>query len=334
MFLYRILLYLCILLPLCLALPAKADSPGAGHRARQLYEQGLRLKLSGRLQEAEERFTAAIKASRSYAAPYIELANLYRLQQQSETAKQQLLLLLEQHATHSEALATLAEIFFEQKGYEDALAYAFRAREQGAPHMNSIIGLSYSFLDHPEEAVKALELALLEEPDQPVLLCRIARLHAQAENYKESLIYYEKALKADSTAAGVYYESGMMHFNMKNYKNAAGAFEQATRMGHPGNADLYVNLGLAQLKQSAYDDAIRNLHAALSLRPKDIQIMQNLANAYYKKQDYAQAAVQWNNILMQQPMNAFAMFMLGKSYICSGEVAKGQVICDQALLLQ
>ncbi|MBO9155252.1 tetratricopeptide repeat protein [Chitinophaga sp. GCM10012297] len=333
MFLYRILLYLCILLPLC-RISASATTAGHDRGARQLYEQGVRLKLSGRLQEAEERFAAAIRANHNYAAPYLELANLYRLQHQPETAKQQLLLLLEQHASHGEALGALAEIFFEQKAYEDALTYAFKARDQGAPHMNSIIGLSYSALDHPAEAIRALELALLEEPGQPVLLCRIARLHAQNEDYEQALIYYEKALKADSTSASVYYESGMMHFNMKNYKNAAGAFEQAARLGHPGNADLYVNLGLSQLKQSAFDDAIRNLQAALSLRPKDIQIMQSLANAYYKKQDYTQAAVQWNNILMLQPMNAFAMFMLGKSYICSGEVAKGQNICDQAMQLQ
>ncbi|MGN6511608.1 MAG: tetratricopeptide repeat protein [Chitinophaga sp.] len=311
-----------------------ADETGHDRRARQLCEQGVRLKLNGQLQEAEDRFTAAIRADRRYAAPYLELANLYRLQQQPENAKQQLLLLLEQYAGNGEALGALAEIFFEQKAWEDALTYAFKAREHGAPHMNSIIGLSYSHLDHPAEAIRALELALLEEPEQPVLLCRIARLHAQNEEYEEALTYYEKALQADSTTAGVYYESGMMHFNMKNYNNATLAFENAARLGHPGNADLYVNLGLAHLKQAEFDDAIRNLRSALSLRPKDIQIMQSLANAYFKKQDYTRAAVQWNNILMQQPMNAFAMFMLGKSYICSGEVAKGQRICDQAMQLQ
>ncbi|WP_282456574.1 hypothetical protein [Chitinophaga sedimenti] len=36
---------------------------------------------------------------------------------------------------------------------------------------------------------------------------------------------------------------------------------------------------------------------------------------------------------MMQPMNAFAMFMLGKSYIGAGQLVKGQQICDQALAL-
>jgi tetratricopeptide (TPR) repeat protein len=125
----------------------------------------------------------------------------------------------------------------------------------------------------------------------------------------------------------------MMNFNMENYKTAAGAFEQAARLGRPVDADLYLNLGMAHLKQAAYDDAIRNLLSALALRPKDVQVMTNLANAWYKKQDFKNAITQWNNILLQQPLNGFAMFMLGRSYICSGEIARGQAICDQALTL-
>lgn len=291
------------------------------------------MKRDGRLDEARQRFTAAIGEDARFADAYLELAGVYQLQEQPEPAKQQLLKLLQQLPEHREALATLAAIFYEQKAYEDALTYAWRAQQHGRKGMDLIIGCSYAGLDHPAEAIHALEKACREKGRTPDLLCRLARLQAQQENYKESIRYYEEALKTDSTSADVYYELGMMYFNMENYKNATGTFEQAARLGRPVDADLYLNLGMAHLKQAAYDDAIRNLLTALSLRPKDIQVMTNLANAYYKKQDFPHAVSQWNNILMMQPQNAFAMFMLGKSYICSGEVTKGQAICDQALKL-
>lgn len=288
------------------------------------------MKRDGRLEEAQQCFTAAIRADGEYADAYLELAAVYRLQQQPEPAKQQLLTLLANTPEHPGALQSLAEIFFEQAEYEDALAYAFRAQEQGCRGMYRIIGNSYAQLDHPKEAIQALEKAPAEGAD---VLTQLARLYAQQENYPQSIRYYENALKADSTSATLYFELGMMHFNMENYQNATTAFEQASKLGHSVDADLYLNLGMAHLKQASYNDAIRHLRKAQSMRPKDIQVMLNLANAYYKQQDFTQAITQWNNILMLQPLNAFAMFMLGKSYICSGEVAKGQAICDQALAL-
>ncbi|WP_343702486.1 tetratricopeptide repeat protein [Chitinophaga sp.] len=341
--LYLILLNTSLLAPVCTAPPAQANSfmifkggdellgEAPGNPARQLFREGRRMQRSGRLDEAQQHYEAAIRENPLYTDAYLALAALYQQQQQPEPAKQQLQTLLRQFPAQREALAMLAALHYEQQAWEDALTCAFRAQELGEPHMHRIIGLSYGFLDHPAEAVQALEKAHREKKLEGEELCRLARLYAQLENYQKSVQYYEESLKAGSNPREVYYELGMMYFNMKNYKNAAGAFEQAARSGRPVDADLYLNLGMAHLRQADYDNAIQHLQTALSLRPKDIQIMLSLANACYNKQDYRQAATQWNKILVMQPQNAFAMFMLGKSYMGCGELAKGQAICDQAL---
>ena len=217
MILYRILI-LCLL---------SAGTP-TGDRAKQLYKEGLHMKRDGRLDEAQQRFMAAIRADGGYAEAYLELAAIYRQQERPEPAKQQLLDLLEAVPEHPAALQALAEIFFGQKAYEDALAYAFRAQEQGCSGLYNIIGGSYAMLDHPEEAIAAFEKALAEGAE---VSCQLARLYAQQENYPQSIRYYQSALKADSTSASLYYELGMMHFNMENYHNAAMAFEQAGKLG-------------------------------------------------------------------------------------------------------
>ncbi|MGX5817315.1 tetratricopeptide repeat protein [Chitinophaga lutea] len=326
-FLYRSLLSLCIPAVLS-AWPATASPAGEG-RSIKLYKQGLQLQQSGRFDEAEQLFQAAIRRDERFADAYLALAGLYRQQQQPEPAKQQLKRLLERQPDHNAALFALAEICFEAGDWEDAMTWAYRAKQTGATHR--LIGLCYARLDHAAEAIRSLEAAYADSALSGADLCSLARLHAMEAQYDESIHWYEIALKCGGHPATVYYELGMMYFNMKNYNNATGAFEQAARLGRPVDADLYLNLGVARLKEAAYDDAIRLLQAAGRLRPKDIQVMLNLANAYFKKQDFRNAAVQWNNILMQQPQNAFAMFMLGKSYICSGEVLKGQAICDQAM---
>lgn len=332
MFLYRIILILCLAGP---AIPSMAVMvpPFSGDPATELYRKGEQHMLRGELDDAEQCFEAAIAANRRFSAAYLHLAILHRLRQQPELARQQFLKLLVIVPEEPAALAGLAEVCFELKQWEDALTWARRAQERGAPAMDAIIGMSHAALDQPAEAIRAIERSLRDDPWQPALRIKLARLHAQEENYAAALRIYEEALKMDSTSADLYLESGMMHFNMENYKNAAGAFEMAARYGTSGDADLYANLGVAYLQQAAYADAIQNLQKALQIRPSDIKIMQQLAHAFFKQQNYSQAAMQWNRILVLQPQNAFAMFMLGKSYICSGEVVKGQRICDQALQL-
>ncbi len=321
--------------PCAIQLPAMKmeGAKMAGDPARAAYRKGLRMQRIGRLDEAQVYFEMAIRENGRFADAYMALAGIHHHQLAYEPAKQLLQRLLQQSPGHEAAWQLLAALHFEERAWEDALTCAFRAQELGMPRMHRLIGLSYAYLDHPAEAAQALAKAHGEGTLNGEDLCKAARISAQLEAFEKSVQYYEESLKAGGNPPAVYYELGMMYFNMKNYKHAAGAFEQATRSGRPADADLYLNLGMAYLKQAAYDDAISNLQTASSLRPKDIQVMLNLANAYYKKQDFKQAAIQWNKILAMQPQNAFAMFMLGKSYMGYGELLKGQSICDQALAM-
>ncbi|UYQ91337.1 tetratricopeptide repeat protein [Chitinophaga horti] len=313
--------------------PAIASSPENDHKAKKLYKEGLALKQSGQLNAASACFTAAIREDEGLTGAHLELALVYRLQQQTESAKQQFLVLLRKEPFHKVALQNVAELYYEQQAFEDALTYAQQAQEAGAGRMERMIGLCYYHLDHADNAIRHLTKALDEEPANPAVPYKLAQVLALQERYEESIGYYHASLRIDSTQANLFYELGMIHYNMAQFKHAAGAFEKANALGRPADADYYYNLGNACLRQSETEEGIRHLKSALTLRPKDIRTMLSLANAYYKKQDYTNALTQWNGILVMQPMNAFAMFMLGKSYIGAGQLAKGQQICDQALAL-
>lgn len=327
----------CILwLPLLLLTvgnPVIASSPENDHKAKKLYREGLALKQSGQLTAAKACFTAAIRENESLTDAHLELGLLFRQQQQTESAKQQFLVLLKKEPFHKAALQNMAELYYEQKAFEDALTLALQAQEAGAIRMEKMIGLCYYHLDHADNAIRHLFKALDEEPDNPAVPYKIAQVLALKERYTESIEYYHASLRIDSTQANLFFELGMIYYNMADFKHAAGAFEKANALGRPADADFYFNLGNACLRQSETEEGIRHLTTALTLRPKDIRIMLSLANAYYKKQDYTHALTQWNGILVMQPMNAFAMFMLGKSYIGAGQLVKGQQICDQALAL-
>jgi tetratricopeptide (TPR) repeat protein len=192
-------------------------------------------------------------------------------------------------------------------------------------------GLAFKKSGNLERALECFVGAIARNNNLAGAYLEAARIHAQLENYRESIYYYQADLKIDSLQATAWYELGMICFNTQDFTTALIAFEKAGSLGIGTDATFHFNMGVTclQLKQTAR--GIKLLQAALTLNPADTQIMNNLAHAYFKQGNYPAAIEQWNRVVQLQPQNAFALFMLGKSYIELGEREKGTALCDSAV---
>lgn len=127
-----------------------------------------------------------------------------------------------------------------------------------------------------------------------------------------------------------YYALGVIYFNNRQFAESVAAFEEAGEKGYKRDADYYLHIGTACLQSKQYNKGIHHLNHCLNLRANDTVALQTLAQACYQNEDYKQAIIYWEQLLRIQPQNAFAMFMLGKSYIAHGEKQKGEQYCDLA----
>jgi tetratricopeptide (TPR) repeat protein len=84
--------------------------------------------------------------------------------------------------------------------------------------------------------------------------------------------------------------------------------------------------------QQKVDNYRSGLHVVKDTLEK-VAYYQHLAHDLYSRGLFKRAIVQWKKVLHLQPVNAFAMFMLGKSYMGAGEQEKGEALCDEAILL-
>ncbi|WP_177230441.1 tetratricopeptide repeat protein [Chitinophaga sp. CF118] len=267
-----------------------------GSKAKALYKEGVFCIKSGQLMAAQQYFSAAISVDSGFTAAYLQLGNVYVLMHDLPSAQKQFRKVLQQEPANTEALETMANIFFEQNDYESALNYIEQAELSGADLLNRLKGLCYYKQGLYDKAIVVL-------------------LDAQKETPADADICY--------TLAGIY-------FNIKDFPKAVAAFEQARINGHPTDADFYLNIGTACLQTKQTDKGIDYLEACLSRRPGDPKALQALAHTHYTSGNYSKAIVQWNKLLFLQPGNAFARFMLGKAYIGNGEIAKGEALCDKA----
>jgi len=182
-----------------------------------------------------------------------------------------------------------------------------------------------------EDAGRCFREVLHRDSTYSAAWLQLAEICALEEDYQESVSCYQHYLRLDERQPDAWYTLGVLHFNFKDFPAAANAFERAAAYGYTTDADYYLHLGTAYLHTRETEKALKHLRTSLIIREDDPRPMQALAHHYYLSGDFISAILYWNKLLSIQPENAFALFMLGKSYIGKGEKEKGEALCDKAL---
>jgi cytochrome c-type biogenesis protein CcmH/NrfG len=82
------------------------------------------------------------------------------------------------------------------------------------------------------------------------------------------------------------------------------------------------------------ETAAINYRAGIYVKKDSLQTAahyEQRAHDLFNRKLYKRAIVQWKKVLQLQPGNAFALFMLGKSYMNTGRKEKGEALCDEAI---
>ncbi|MBW8685011.1 tetratricopeptide repeat protein [Chitinophaga rhizophila] len=180
-------------------------------------------------------------------------------------------------------------------------------------------------------AKRCFKEIVLRDSSYALAYLQLAEIAALEEVYPESIGYYKHYLQLEEEQSGAWYTIGVLYFNTKEYSAAVTAFEMALAKGRRKDADICLTAGMSCLQMKATQKGIQYLENCLAFRPDDPRALQALAHHYYLAGSYQLAVSYWDRLLSIQPGNAFAMFMLGKSYIGTGEVNRGEALCDKAL---
>ncbi|TWW01549.1 tetratricopeptide repeat protein [Chitinophaga pinensis] len=192
-------------------------------------------------------------------------------------------------------------------------------------------GISYRHAGELDAAKKCFKEILRRDSGYASAYLQLAEISVLEEVYPESIIWYREYLRLEDDQPSAWYAIGVLYFNTKDFRAAVQAFETATKKGRRQDADYCLTIGTAYLHIKETDKGILHLQTCLELRQDDTRALQALAHHYYLAGEYVAAVTYWDRLLRIQPANAFAMFLLGKSYIGKGEVAKGEALCDKAL---
>ncbi len=228
----------------------------------------------------------------------------------------------------------LREIYGDTPGAIAAMKMAVGAGYPGAEGTEwarMILGHLYESIGSLDSAERTYKVALLERPDYPFAYAGLGHVAKAKGNYKEAIIYYEKADKLITEYAFADELTDLYLLNNEKEKSEKSA-ERVIEMLGPGATDEseeghghYADkeLAYAYLKTGDLDKAMEHAKTEFERRPKNIDVCETMAWVHYKRGEYAEANKMINVALSTGSKNPALLCRAGLIKIRAGENVKG-----------
>src|SRR5713101_4484111 len=271
-----------------------------------------------RSDEARAEYERAIELDPKMPEAYLNLGILLLDKQQYAAAVTPLTKAIELLPAQSRPRSLLA-VAQDRSGDQEAAARSF----EGVLHLdpNDLTANHYlGDLDlrrgKPAEAEARFRHALEIRPDAPEILQGLAQ-SLEAQNKPEAADVYRKYLvvtPGDSAA-----RARLIHFllNAQEYDAALTELDRADA-GKTPSADSLRMRADVQIAQKKWADAVVTLQRAVSLAPRDAQLIGGLGRVYLQKRDFPAAEKELKAALQLDSNNLVYLKDLGSTYYLSG----------------
>lgn len=192
-------------------------------------------------------------------------------------------------------------------------------------------GITCMKAGHFEDALRCFQQVIRQDGNYTAAYLRIGDVYLAINNIQAAEEQFRSVLQRDPRNSEALYAMGILYFNTKDFPAAVKAFEQSIACGYKPDADYHLNKGIALLQVKDTSNGVQHLQSCLLMNPGETRALQSLAHVSYTSGLYEEAISYWNRLLLLQPGNAFALFMLGKSHISNGNTIKGEELCNKAL---
>jgi len=266
-----------------------------------------------------------VDAQKSLGLQAIEL-------RQFDIAKQAFLKVLASQPNDAIALENVLQISFNFRKWEEAIQFGKRllVLNQGK-RVNYMVGKSYYELEDYGQCYKFLESAFIEEPKNIEIPTMFARSLMDMSNFKAAARYYLEALKIDSNNNGLLNELAMTYSAMNDEKAAVVYYEKAMEKGYRVDNNFVENISNSYIAAGMPEKGMNMLLKLLEKRPGDIDLLNNVADNYYRMGNYKEAINYWDKVLYLDREEARALYMIGMCYIKMGDKTKGATLCNKAI---
>ncbi len=345
------------------ALEAEPDNPEA------MEAVGRALLNLGRLEEAEEKFTGAMRLDPEWAAPrmdlaylamrrdepfkivhyleraieadpefpdaYVELGRYYGLMGEAGLARATFERWTSRYPEDADMLINAGLTLFDAADYEASLEFFDAAVEVADDEQQKSGALTYranalDMLGRYEEAVAAYETVISENPEWWEAHANLGICHDRNGESEKAEAAFRQGLK-DCPGSPEIRDELAAHFlaERKNLKEALTLAEEAVALGRDEVRHLYT-LGEARAALEDEEGAAEAYRAVLTLDPEDPEAHLELGLLHERRGDAAKAEEHFVEALKQDPANPRALHSYASLYYAANDLETAEELLTRA----
>ncbi len=187
---------------------------------------------------------------------------------------------------------------------------------------------------------KAIEQYKNEPSSLKTLYFWRGRSYNALKKYADALTYFKLAISADSTNGNYYVSAADASYNISEFSNAAGYYQQSIRYGSDDKkimAYRYYWMGQSLYKLGKYDEALTAYKGAMEYNPESGDACWGIASVYYNQQKWAEAVAQYTKTMKFYSKDTISMvdlyYIRGRCYDGIKDYVKAIADFDAALKL-
>ena len=179
-------------------------------------------------------------------------------------------------------------------------------------------GLTFLSRDDCERALPYFEKAVESDTNYAEAWAQSGFCNEKLGRHAEAIESSKKAVNLRPSAES-YFNIGLAHFYLKQYREAAEAYRQAIKLDPYNSADAYYALGLVYRDWGKVDDEIQAYKQAIRLRPDYTSAFERLGSRYVKSKKFSEAVEVYKHLAALRPGDAGAPNSLGEAYLELGK---------------
>jgi predicted O-linked N-acetylglucosamine transferase (SPINDLY family) len=278
---------------------------------QSLSQQAVLLHRSGKLEEAERLYLAALAANAQDATALHFLGLLRAQQGRMAEALEKLDAARALAPEDAEIRLNRANILKSTGRLEEALAECDKALvlKPGWAQAENNRGIVLKALGRFEEALAAYDRALTVNPNNPQALNNRGSVLEDLKRPAEALAAYDQALRLAPRFAAAFNNRGSALLALHRFADALSCFERALSL-RPGDAELLNNRGNALLALGRHEEALAAYDQALAARPDYPEALNNRGNALQSLKRHEEALATFDKADSPQAFTGAAMAAL------------------------
>jgi tetratricopeptide (TPR) repeat protein len=194
-------------------------------------------------------------------------------------------------------------------------------------------GLSFLSKDDCENALPYFEKAVDSDSNY-------AEAWAQTGFCREKLGRHSEAIEASRKAVSLrpsaesYFNLGLAHYYLKQYREAAENYRNAIRLDPYNAADAHYALGLVYRDWGRTDEEIQSYKQAIKLKPDYVSAYERLGTRFLRSKKYPEAIETFKQLTSLKPGDANAPNNMGEAYFEMGLTSDAVEAFKQAIRLK